>query len=599
MSTEQTSSVQISPGTVLIGTYEISEHINTGGMGEVYKGFNIHNKEIVAIKVVLPALAHDEKILSLFQKESTVLRKIANDAIVRYEVFTIDPGIARPCLVMEFVDGPSLRDYMHNGPMDEEQVLLLLRRLAWGLDIAHRAGVVHRDLSPDNVILCEGVVENAKIIDFGIAKETTPGGATLIGGQFAGKPGYVAPEQLGLYDGTVTGQADVYSLGLLAAAAALGRPIYMGDSPATAVRSRLSVPEMEGVPPRLHAILSKMLEPDPAHRPDGMSGVIAMIDEVLGPGGRSMPPVTQPPYTIPPGARSLPPEDATQLMGVPPAASVPPEQKTMPPKKKGGAGKVILALILLAGVGGAGAWFAGLIPGAGPSPLGSVASVLSSAPPIEEQRAWTAQNIATYQGDCTWLQGGGEGEGGALKVSGFANQGGAFDGFGKGFSEAHDLAPDLSIATVSAEQCGALGFLASLNLPGATTADAPPITPDQPEIIAGAPIAGTIGAGPAGSNLALLLVDPMGRLQNVTSEVVGDRFTLPARRMRMPDNAPVGPMLLVALRTPAPVATVSLIPENAILPANQVSEFWKFLASDIGSAGSGVSVSMVAVPFGS
>ena len=592
MSTEQTSSVQISPGTVLIGTYEISEHINTGGMGEVYKGFNIHNKEIVAIKVVLPALAHDEKILSLFQKESTVLRKIANDAIVRYEVFTIDPGIARPCLVMEFVDGPSLRDYMHNGPMDEEQVLLLLRRLAWGLDIAHRAGVVHRDLSPDNVILCEGVVENAKIIDFGIAKETTPGGATLIGGQFAGKPGYVAPEQLGLYDGTVTGQADVYSLGLLAAAAALGRPIYMGDSPATAVRSRLSVPDLTGVPPRLNAILARMLEPDPAHRPDGMAGVIAMIDEVLEPGARSLPPVTQPPYTMPPRAQSLPPEDATQLMGVPPAASAPPSQKTMPPKKKGGAGKILMTLIVLAAAGGGGAWYAGLIPEAGTD---AVAAVLSNTPPIAEQRAWAADNLAAYQGDCRWLQADGEGAGGALQVNGFARQGGAFDGFGQGFNDAQGLAPDLSIATVSDAQCGALDFLAGLGLSGATLADAPAITPDQPAITPGAPLAGSIATG-AGSTVALLLVDPLGRLQNVTSELSGDRFTLPERRMRLPADAPVGPMLILALQTPAPLATVSLIPENAILPANQVSEFWKFLAGDLGTAGAGVSVSMAAVP---
>jgi len=217
------SPIQLQPGTVLIGTYEITEHINTGGMGEVYRGINIHNDEVVAIKIVLPALAHDAKILSLFQKESTVLRRIAHDAIVRYEVFTIDPGIARPCLVMEFVEGVSLGDHMETGPMPEAQVLALLRRLADGLQVAHRAGVVHRDLSPDNVVLCDGAVESAKIIDFGIAKETTPGGGTLIGGQFAGKPGYVAPEQLGLYESHVTGKSDIYSLGLLAPISS-GRP---------------------------------------------------------------------------------------------------------------------------------------------------------------------------------------------------------------------------------------------------------------------------------------------------------------------------------------------------------------------------------------
>ena len=245
------SPIQLAAGTVLIGTYEITDHLNTGGMGEVYRGINIHNGEVVAIKIVLPALAHDEKILSLFQKESTVLRRIAHDAIVRYEVFTIDPGISRPCLVMEFVEGVSLGDHMEQGAMPEADVLGLLRRLADGLAVAHRAGVVHRDLSPDNVILREGGVDTAKIIDFGIAKETRAGGGTLIGGQFAGKPGYVAPEQLGLYEGHVTGQADIYSLGLLAAAAARGSPLDMGDNPADAVRARLSVPDLSDLPERL------------------------------------------------------------------------------------------------------------------------------------------------------------------------------------------------------------------------------------------------------------------------------------------------------------------------------------------------------------
>ncbi|PKN43875.1 MAG: serine/threonine protein kinase, partial [Deltaproteobacteria bacterium HGW-Deltaproteobacteria-17] len=153
---------------VLDNRYRLIKLLGEGGMGEVYRGVNIHNGEAVAIKIVLPALAHDEKILSLFQKESTVLRRISHDAIVRYEVFTIDPEIARPCLVMEYVEGVPLGDRMESDPLSEAEVMTLLRRLADGLEVAHRAGVVHRDLSPDNVILREGRVENAKIIDFGI-----------------------------------------------------------------------------------------------------------------------------------------------------------------------------------------------------------------------------------------------------------------------------------------------------------------------------------------------------------------------------------------------------------------------------------------------
>jgi serine/threonine protein kinase len=314
----------VPPGTLLIGTYEILEHLNTGGMGEVYRGVNIHNEEVVAIKIVLPALAHDEKILSLFQKESTVLRRIAHDAIVRYEVFTRDPVLDRPCLIMEYAAGPSLGDRMEHGPLSLPEVLVLLQRLTAGLDVAHRGGVVHRDLSPDNVILCGNDVAQAKIIDFGIAKASTPGGRTLIGGQFAGKPGYVAPEQLGLYDGHVTGQADIYSMGLLAVAAALGYPLDMGDTPAAAVMARIKVPDLSGVDPELVPLLEWMLQPDPANRPATMAEISAWIsahfsDVLPAPAAAAS---TYAPQTMPP--RSPVPARSTQAPSSGVATSAPP-----------------------------------------------------------------------------------------------------------------------------------------------------------------------------------------------------------------------------------------------------------------------------------
>ncbi len=310
--------LEVPSGTVLIDTYKILAHLNTGGMGEVYRGVNIHNDEEVAIKIVLPALAHDPKILSLFQKESTVLRRIAHDAIVRYEMFTIDPGIKRPCLVMEYVEGPSLSDRIEHGPLPAQAVLVLLRRLASGLEVAHQNGVVHRDLSPDNVILCDNDVSRAKIIDFGIAKASTPGSGTLIGGQFAGKPGYVAPEQLGLGDGTVTGQADIYSLGLLAAAASLGYPLNMGDTPAAAVMARMGVPDLTGVDPVLVPLLTWMLQPEAGDRPGHMADVQDWITEQIGPevsvdprSGPRPPPTSQAPVgrqtTVAPTASAKPP----------------------------------------------------------------------------------------------------------------------------------------------------------------------------------------------------------------------------------------------------------------------------------------------------
>ena len=107
----------VSGGTRIIGTYEIDKLISAGGMGEVYRGHNIHNGEPVAIKIVLPSLAHDPKIVALFQKESTTLSRLSHEAIVRYHVFTNDPQIGRPCLVMEFVSGTPLSERIEAGPM--------------------------------------------------------------------------------------------------------------------------------------------------------------------------------------------------------------------------------------------------------------------------------------------------------------------------------------------------------------------------------------------------------------------------------------------------------------------------------------------------
>ncbi|TIW68767.1 MAG: serine/threonine protein kinase, partial [Mesorhizobium sp.] len=206
-------------GTQLSGIYELDERIASGGMGEVYRGHNIQTGDHVAIKIVLPEFARDQTILSLFRKEASILNHLSHDAVVRYHVFTIDPGIGRPYLAMEFVDGQSLFDVMRRGAMPVEDVRKLCHRLASGLSAVHQAGAIHRDLSPDNIILPGGRVDRAKIIDFGIARSAAVGGETLIGGRFAGKYNYVSPEQLGLYGAEVSEQSDIYSMGLVLAAA--------------------------------------------------------------------------------------------------------------------------------------------------------------------------------------------------------------------------------------------------------------------------------------------------------------------------------------------------------------------------------------------
>lgn len=325
----------VTTGTRIIGTYEIESLINSGGMGEVYRGRNIHNGEPVAIKIVLATLAHDPKIVALFQKEATVLGRLAHEAIVRYHVFTNDPAIGRPCMVMEFVEGTAMSDRIEQGPMPLDDVRTLFRRVASGLDKAHRAGVVHRDLSPDNVILEGGLVEHAKLIDFGIAKSSSIGGGTLLQGQFAGKFNWVSPEQLGAFGGVVDGRSDIYSLALLIAAASRGKVVDMGASIVDAVGRRASVPAMDGADPALVPLLTWMLQPDPSQRPDSMAVVIAALDNPgLVPAvaadpapvdgnrtvvGGSLPPVSLPPVSAPPSPAQ---PSVAPMQALPPASQV-------------------------------------------------------------------------------------------------------------------------------------------------------------------------------------------------------------------------------------------------------------------------------------
>lgn len=262
-----------SVGTQLSGIYELDERIASGGMGEVYRGHNIQTGDHVAIKIVLPEFARDQTILSLFRKEASILNHLSHDAVVRYHVFTIDPGIGRPYLAMEFVDGQSLYDVMRGGAMATQDVRKLCHRLASGLSAVHQAGAIHRDLSPDNIILPGGRVDRAKIIDFGIARSATVGGETLIGGKFAGKYNYVSPEQLGLYGGEVSEQSDIYSLGLVLAAALLGKPIDMGGSQYEIVEKRRTVPDLSGIDAEFRDIVEAMLQPDPSDRPASMAEI--------------------------------------------------------------------------------------------------------------------------------------------------------------------------------------------------------------------------------------------------------------------------------------------------------------------------------------
>jgi serine/threonine-protein kinase len=260
-------------GTELNGTFAIDSPLASGGMGEIYRGHEIQTGDPVAIKFIRGDMADDEAALALFRKEASALSRLHHEAIVRYLVFSVDPMLRRHYLAMEFVEGESLSDILGRGPLGFDDALALTRRIASGLQAAHDREVVHRDVSPDNVLVKDLDMARARIIDFGIARSTRAGDMTVIGGGFAGKYNYISPEQLGMFGGEVTGKSDIYSLGLVFAQCLRGKPIDMSGSQVDIIQKRQTVPDLSDIDARARPLLEWMLQPDPKDRPARMGDV--------------------------------------------------------------------------------------------------------------------------------------------------------------------------------------------------------------------------------------------------------------------------------------------------------------------------------------
>ncbi len=302
---------KVSIGDVLNGIYEVKRLIGRGGMGEVYEGVNINSDERVAIKVMLPSLAADPKVQAMFRKEARTLTRLAHPALVQYRVLAHEPILHVLYIVTEFVDGVELTAVLGQIHPTSSELKSLIRRLADGLRAAHELGAVHRDISPDNILLPDRRLDRARIIDFGIAKDLDPSKATIVGDGFAGKLAYVAPEQFGDFGREIGPWTDIYSLGLVIMAVATGKDVDMGSTLVEAVDRRRQGIDLTPLHEDLRPLLERMLAADPAKRFRSMDEVLAMLDEQ----GR--------PPTIPP-ATSFPRETSS-----PPTTSMPPV--TMPP----------------------------------------------------------------------------------------------------------------------------------------------------------------------------------------------------------------------------------------------------------------------------
>ena len=213
---------ELEPGMIVRGKYIIQEWIGAGGMAAVYRARHRLLNEMRAVKVVSPRFARDEDFLWRFRHEAAIARKLRHENAVWVEdLDEIEDG--RPFIAMEFLEGRDLRKLIKGeGPLSVERSLKLGAQVASALGAAHKLGIIHRDIKPDNIFIARDSAGNevAKVLDFGIAKAkegALQGALTATKtGVIIGTPEYMSPEQAeGQLGDKLDGRADLYSLGVV------------------------------------------------------------------------------------------------------------------------------------------------------------------------------------------------------------------------------------------------------------------------------------------------------------------------------------------------------------------------------------------------
>jgi hypothetical protein len=222
----------LSIGAVIDQKYRVDAVIGQGGMGAVFRAWDLRLERPVAIKVVRADLIADPDSRARFRRESQIVARLQHPCIVTvFDYGTLPDGAAY--LVMEFVPGEDLRHLMkREGRLRAARMAELMIGICAGVESAHRSGIFHRDLKPENVLLPDSGT-GPKVLDFGVAKltpqaNTTSGGTLTVGGTIVGTPAYMSPEQL--RGDAVDARTDVFSLGVMAYEMVMARLPYGGGS---------------------------------------------------------------------------------------------------------------------------------------------------------------------------------------------------------------------------------------------------------------------------------------------------------------------------------------------------------------------------------
>ncbi|MGH9190573.1 MAG: protein kinase domain-containing protein [Acidimicrobiales bacterium] len=255
---------------VLDGRYRLRHLIARGGMAEVWEAVDDVLGRPVAVKVLLPHLAADQSFLDRFRREAIAAARLGHPHVVATYDTGLDDGVAY--IVMELVDGPTLRQLLVAESLRPERVVDICGQVADALHYAHQAGIIHRDVKPATILVCPG--DQVKVADFGIAKAVLEDGGAdrdlTQTGTILGTAKYFSPEQV---EGRpLDGRADVYALGVVMYEMLCGRPLFTGETEmAVGVQhvSRVPVSPRQvkaGIPRPVEAIVLKALAKSPDDR---------------------------------------------------------------------------------------------------------------------------------------------------------------------------------------------------------------------------------------------------------------------------------------------------------------------------------------------
>jgi serine/threonine protein kinase len=261
-----------------IGSYTLAEQIGEGGMATIYKAkHEILNRDVAIKKLKSPS----KEATSRFHKEARLSAKLNHENVVSIYDFVKDAR--SQYLIMEYIDGIDLRSILEfESPLPPVQAARIVLQIAMGLEFAHLRGIIHRDIKPSNVLLSKG--GEAKIIDFGVAKDSAPTQLTQVG-IIIGTPSYMSPEYCNGEE--LTRQSDVYSLGVVFYELITGFKPFVAPSNnellIAITRGKYKAPRRynKAIPIKMQRIVKRMMHMNLNKRYDNMSEVVRVIERFL------------------------------------------------------------------------------------------------------------------------------------------------------------------------------------------------------------------------------------------------------------------------------------------------------------------------------